>query len=161
LATLLACALSLVKYEFEAWPRKAWRGEPAAPSIDVCPDGMDAQIELFADLLRGRPDAGQRLNYFLRTTHESSTYLVGAAGAPLAVLGLPAPRAFVVLSTLASFTLAWLVWRLLGELVSGRPDVRLLGYLAFLFHPATIRCFARPQTDALYALALFGALALG
>src|SRR5262245_46190986 len=125
-AVLVAGALSLVKYEFEAWPSKAWRGEPPRPSLEVCPDGMDTQIDLFADLLRGRPDAGARLHHFLVSTHESSTYLVGALGAPLRLLGLSGAHAFVVLSTLASLALSLLLWRLLGALLADEPVLRLL-----------------------------------
>jgi hypothetical protein len=48
LAILAAFALSLGKYQLEAYPRKAWRNDPPKPSVEVCPDGMDLQIELSA-----------------------------------------------------------------------------------------------------------------
>jgi hypothetical protein len=159
--TAAAFGLSAVKYAFEAYPRKVWRGEAAKPSVEVCPDGMDVQIELFAALLRGEERAGAALLQFLRSTYQSSTYLIGLTAAPLHLAGLPAPAAFCVVSGLASAALLLLLWRLLRDLFPRDPGWGLLVYATFLFHPSTVRCLVRPQSDALYALAAFGALVGG
>jgi hypothetical protein len=160
-ATAAAFLLSIVKYDFEAFPRHYWRGGALEESYEVCPDGMGMQIELSAELLRGEPDAGARLLRYLRATYQSSTYLISFAAAPLRLLGLPAPFAFCCVSTLGSLVLLGLFWRLLVELFPDEPDWRLLVYLVLLLHPSTLRCLIRPQSDALYALASFWAIVAG
>jgi hypothetical protein len=160
-ATAAAFLLSIVKYDFEAFPRHYWRGGALEPSNEVCPDGMGMQIELSADLLRGAPDAGPALLGYLRATYQSSTYLISFAAAPLELAGLPAPFAFCCVSALGSLVLLRLFWRLLAELFPDEPRWRLLVYLVLLFHPSTLRCLIRPQSDALYALASFGSIVAG
>lgn len=160
-ATAAAFLLSIVKYDFEAFPRHHWRGGALEESNEVCPDGMGTQIDLTADALRGEPDAGARLLHYLRATYQSSTYLISFAAAPLRLLGLPAPFAFCCVSALGSLALLVLFWRLLVELFPAEPQWRLLVYLVLLSHPSTLRCLIRPQSDALYALASFGAIVAG
>lgn len=159
--TAAAFTLSVTKYVFEAFPRHSWRGGALEASNEICPDGMAAQIELSADVLRGEPEAPARLLHYLRTTYQSSTYLISFAAAPLDLLGVPAPIAFCCVSALGSLLLLRMLWKLLFELAPESARWRLLVYATFLFHPATLRCLIRPQSDALYALISFGSIVAG
>lgn len=159
--SLFTLALSFGRWHLEAYAGKYWRGEPPVAGREECPDGMGEQIRAFALLLRQDEEASRRIGFFLRFSHQASTYLVGILGAPLVLLGLSPPLAFVALSALASLGLCALLWRLVGELLPGGQKWQLLSMLLFLSHPATVRCVVRPQTDALLAFFAFLAFFLG
>jgi hypothetical protein len=160
-AAAAAFALSHLKYEWQVHPCKVWKHEaPTTVAAEVCPDGMDQQIDLFAAAMRGSQDAAAELRDGLPVWHQSSTELVGVLGGALRLTGLAAPTCFQLVSAAASALLLVLAWRLLRDLVDS-PRARLLAFLALLAHPATIRCLVRPQTDALYACAAMGAVAWG
>ena len=146
-ATAVAFFLSTVKYAFEAFPRHYWRGGALEASNEICPDGMGPQIELTADLLRGEPDARPRLLHYLRATYQSSTYVISFAAAPLHLLGVSAPIAFCCVSALGSLLLLRMLSRLFVDLFPDAPRWRLLILLLFLFHPSTLRCLIRPQSE--------------
>ncbi len=156
--TLVTIACSTGRWLMEGLPRKAWRDGPTRVSAEYCPDGMDLQIEQFAEVLKGSPDGWNRYLTVIRHSHQASTYLVGVLAAPLVCLGVPAPVAFAVLSLVASLLLLGLLARLVGEVLANAPGWQLAVLLLFLIHPATIRCFVRPQTDALMALFAFTSL---
>jgi hypothetical protein len=81
-------------------------------------------------------------------------------GGALGLLGCPPAHAFVALSTLASLgLLAWFGWLVRARLPSAGE--RLLAFALLLFHPAMVRCFVRPQTDALLAFFALTSLCLG
>jgi hypothetical protein len=144
--------LSLARWGMEAYPKKVWQGQSEAqPSREVCPDGMGHQIRLVAESLKGTPEAAQRLLHSMRHSHQSSTYLVGVLGAPLALLGCSPPVAFVILSLFASAALVWVLIRLARDSLAEAWGWQVLAVLLFLSHPASSRCLARPQTDALLA----------
>ena len=98
---------------------------------------------------------------WIRNSHQSSTYLVSVLCAPLVVLGVPPAWAFVVWSCVASACLVLLLWRLCREVFPDRIDLAAVAVMLFLVHPATSRCFARPQTDGLMALFAFATVVIG
>jgi hypothetical protein len=161
LLTLAAITLSFTRWNMEAYKVRHWMGETPEPTRELCPDGMGEQIRAFALFIEGDPTAHRRLGFFLHDSHQASTYLVGILGAPLVLLGLSPPYAFVVLSTLASLGLIACLWQLLGELFRDDRRYQLGALLLFLFHPAASRCLVRPQTDALLACFALSAVWLG
>ena len=151
LAVVLVVCASLGRWNMEGLPAKRWRGEAPKPSFEYCPDGLCSQIHLFAGMIRGEPDGAARYLHWIRRSHQSSTLLVDVLAGSLSAAGIPPVGAFIVVSTLASLGLVLLLHRLLGELFPENAGARTFGLCCFLMHPATLRCFTRPQTDALMA----------
>ena len=148
---LLTLSMSMGRWIMEGAPRSYWRDKQPDITHRWCPDGMDVTIQAFVETLRGTEHAREVYLDRLRRSHQSSTALVELSCAPLVLLGLEEAVAFATISGLASLILVLLLWRLTRQELDNPRD-QLLAMGLFLAHPGTVRCFVRPQTDALLAL---------
>ena len=152
LSAVLLLGASYARWHMEAFPTKKWGNRASSfAKHEYCPDGMDQQIDLFAQVLRGREGAWPAYRHYLKNSHQSSTYLVSVLGGPLVLLGFESAHAFVLISAAAGMGTLWLLIGLLQRCIPDDRRLRAMGLAFFLCHPATLRCFCRPQTDSLTA----------
>ena len=158
---LITLCLSTGRWVMEAMPRKVWRHEETRINrFEYCPDGMCQQIDLFAMALQGRPHATQAFLQQIQSSHQSSTYLVSLLAGPLVVAGLQSVHAFMVVSAVAGILVVLVLVRMIRQLFAD-PRWQAAVLLLYLFHPATVRCFVRPQTDGLMGLFALVTIAWG
>ncbi|HEM45824.1 MAG TPA: hypothetical protein ENO23_02150 [Alphaproteobacteria bacterium] len=154
LAWLVALALAATTASALLWQRDYTR---RAAHLDA--DRYAQSTEQMARYVR-EPEARPLVGTWFREHPHSTTQLVPALLLPLALLGVPVPLAYMLLSALASWLALLLVRHLARVELHLAPGTAWLIVAVVACHPVLLRTFARPVTDAVGLFLVLATLAL-